>query len=381
MKTNEIKINKILIYIILILICFRMTLLYNYNLFYKMLSICVCCSFVLVWLNRDKINLENIKKNYLIIIYCIIRIISIIINDEKILNIKSFIYEVFFLIIVTEIFNNKNDTIINVAKIAIILNVILNIVSVMYQYIIQRDFSRELFGVYTNPNGLANYTMISMIMYITLLIKERKKLESCIYLIFSLIIILLSESRTPILCLGIYVVIAIVLKKKILSLQVVKNTFMIALNLILISILFIVYLNKFNIYPTEFEKKINDITTNRYYLWKYSILSLEKQPIFGIGQAQIGEYRKECVNEELIDSIVVDKSRVKILGSNNNHNGYIQLLVSDGYLCFFVFMVILWKKIKKIDEKNFLIISTILISNLFENEFILSTSISIFILR
>jgi len=164
-----------------------------------------------------------------------------------------------------------------------------------------------------------------------------------------------------------------------IDIKKIKSIFNILLIGSLMCIIATSYLNKNNIYPTKFEVSINDITTNRYYLWKYSIFSLEKNPIFGIGQNNIGKYRRDCVNEEVIQSLD-SVSRKERLSQNNNHNGYLQLLVAKGYISLIIFMVIVFKNIKELNNNIFFVVATILLINLFENELILTQSIYIFTL-
>lgn len=371
--------NRVLLYFICFLFCLRLTILYNCKVIYNLLPITVVFSFILVAINYKKFNKEWLKSNLLIVIYLIWCFLLVFANSYIISNLKTFVYETFFLIVVLFLFKKQSKDSIKVMKMIVITNLILNIISVLYQYGIQCNFKRELYGVYTNPNGTANFTVLSLIIYFTVMLKKENKLYNIIYTLFSIVIILLSKSRTPVVVLILYVIARILLHKKIFNLDRIKFIFNV---LIIGSILFIIgisYINKNNVYPTKFEQKINDLTTNRYYLWKYSILSLEKSPILGIGESNIGEYRWKQVNREVINSID-SQSRIYRLSMNNNHNGYLQLLIANGYIAFVIFMLILLKKIKKINNDNFYIIATVLVINLFENELILTQSIYIFIL-
>lgn len=100
----------------------------------------------------------------------------------------------------------------------------------------------------------------------------------------------------------------------------------------IIIIIFTSYINKNNVYSTNFEILLNNLTINRYYLWKYSIILLEKNEILGIGN-NIRKYRRLRVNENVIQSVQA-QCRIDRLAMNNNHNGYLQLLLGNGWICF-----------------------------------------------
>ena len=63
---------------------------------------------------------------------------------------------------------------------------------------------------------------------------------------------------------------------------------------------------------------------------------MEENPILGIGENNIGIKRYLKINQSTIGDIE-SPSRISKLKQNDTHNGYIQLLVSNGILCFVLF--------------------------------------------
>lgn len=376
-------INKKLTLFFTYLVCFllflKFTLIDNISFFHLLLPISVCFSFVLIILNYKKFNSKWLIDNYILLFYFLIRIISIFLNKGSFLNFKTLVYEIFFLIIVNFLFDKNKKTYKGFSKMIIVLNLVFNVVSIIYQYIVQRDFSRELFGIYTNPNGMAILTIISLMLYINLREKSSLKRFDYFYLLFSTLIIFLSESRTIIIAVIFYIVIKLLLEKKIIELDIIRKFLGFMLIFCLMIIIVFSYINKNNYVPSNLENEINDVTTNRYFLWKYSIFSLERNPIYGIGENNIGEYRYFEIPYmffKTIDSV----SRKERLLLNNNHNGYLQLLVGNGIICFIIFFSFIYKEISKLSEDMFSFVAVLLLINMFENELIVTQSLVIFLL-
>lgn len=370
------KINQIILYLICIMLSITVTNWRINNIVDNILIITCVVSTIAVVLYLKNWNLKKyVRENWLIVVYALIRIISIVILDNKTENLKTFIYEMYFLFVIQQFYNCNREKAEIPMLIVIIMNLIFNIVT----------FGGFLLGVdnylnivYSNTNPMGSMTCLCLLLFITFFYKKSNKIVAIIYFIFSLIIMYLADSRTPLLMIFAYIMMNLIIKYKWLSAEKLKKGFMYLLNVFLVAIICFSYFNKDNKIPTDLETKMYDFTTNRYYLWKYSIISLEDNPITGVGNSQIGEKRFAKVPVTMNEYFT--PSRFNRLYSNNNHNGYFQLLAANGYIAYIVFMLWLYGRVKKLDIKNFYIVSSILILNLFENLLIMSPSIHVFLL-
>lgn len=370
------KINQKLIYIMCIVFSLTVTNLRN-NPVIDGIIIGVCAFTTLISIIYfRKWNIKKyVKENWLIVIYLIIRVISIILLNNKLDNIKTFLYEIYFLIIVQQFYNNDKANSNTPITILIIINFIFNFVT--FICFIFQIYNYETI-IYSNTNQMASMSCICLLLYLTFLKKTKKKILSIAYIIFSLIILVIADSRTPILMILAYILMNLITKFKLLSENALKRTFMILLNAFIIVVIIFSIVNKKNQVPSKLETFMYEITTARYYLWKYSIISLEESPLTGIETSEIGDKRFKNLPVTMYEYIT--PSRMTFMHLNNNHNGFIQLLVSDGYIIYIIFMLWLYKNVMKLEMEKFYIVSSILILNLFENLFILAPSIQVFLL-
>lgn len=373
MKKN---VSYIFSYIISFIIAIRMTVLVNINIISKIISLFFLISSVVLIYGARKINKNKfLKENFLIVIYIGIRFFSILVLSEKIFNLKTLFYEIYFLIIIFCLLKRGRDNKKNVLLILIIFNIYFNILTIIIGVLGNKEY---LTTVYGNTNTIGNYTCLCILIYVTFFSRKIKKSINYIYIIFSTLMILLSQSRTPIIIIGFYIFSRLIIRSRIIKPNQFKETFMCSLNVFILSVILFSYSTKFLDNPSVLELKLNDFTTNRYYLWKYSIISLEKSPVVGIGENNIGEKRFKEVPEKRLKGLVL--SRYIRLSMNNNHNGYIQLLSANGYIAYMIFMYWLYKKCLNVSMSKFYIISAILILNIFETQLIMSANIGGFLL-
>lgn len=371
-----IKLNQIILYIMCIMLSLTVTNWRINNIVDSILIITCVVSTITVVLYLKNWNLKKyVKENWLIVLYAFIRIISILILDNKTENLKTFIYEIYFLFVIQQFYNCNREKAELPMLIIIIMDLIFNMIT----------FGGFLLGVdnylniiYSNTNPMGSMTCLCWFLFINFFYKKSNKIVAIIYSIFSLIIMYLADSRTPLLMIFAYIIMNLIIKYKWLSVERLKKCFMYLLNIFLVAIICFSYFNKDNKMPTDIETKMYDFTTNRYYLWKYSVISLEDKPLTGVGSSQIGEKRFAKVPVTMYEYFT--PSRFNRLYSNNNHNGYFQLLSANGYIAYIVFMLWLYNRVKRLDIKNFYIVSSVLILNLFENLLIMSPSIHVFLL-
>lgn len=370
------KINKISLYIIGIVITLRYTHL-SETIFFDALCIFLFAltgivNTLLFWKEIDK--KEWIKNNIFIVLYFALNMISIFFLDHKILLGKELIFEIYFVILVYTIYLKDRKCLQNLFFILIFLNGLLNWFVFLLKICRVEDYH---FLIYTNPNGMGGITCICLIIFLQFFRNKTNKVVSIGYVIYSFVILLISEARSPIIMLIVYFLQIFILKYKIFSVEKLKKYYISAINLFLLIIIIFSNMMYYNIVPSTLENILNELSTNRYNLWKYTILSINKQPITGVGDSNIGEKRFDEIPKTMMHFI--RGSRAIIVKRNNSHNGYIQLMATHGYLAYILFMLWFYQKTKKVSIKEFLIISSILTLNLFENEFMTSNNIHIFL--
>lgn len=124
---------------------------------------------------------------------------------------------------------------------------------------------------------------------------------------------------------------------------------------------------------TEYERLVNSISTSRYTVWKECIITQKDDMLFGKGNLHLEqEARKELVAD--IDQEYywryVEASRL------GPHNGYIGMISAAGWIGFALFAAILLQRIKRAEhlEKGswYLMLIFIFVINCFESLFILN---------
>ena len=371
------KINKISLYIIAVIIILRYTYLTEIATFDVLSIVLFALSGVVnVLLFWNEIDIRKwVKNNIFIVVYFILNILSLLFLEHKILLGKELIYEVYFVILVYEIYRKDKEYLKNLFLILILCNSLMNWFVFLLKICGVDEYN---FLIYTNPNAMGGFTCICLLIFLQFFRKKVNKIVVIGYVIFSVVMLLISESRSPLIMLSVYFLQVIILKYKIFSIQKLKKYYVGAIQLFLLGIIVFSNMMYQNIVPSTLENLVNEFSTNRYNLWKYTILSVNKQPITGVGEANIGEKRFEELPKIMLNFI--KGKRAEMMQKNNCHNGFIQIMASHGYLAYVLFMIWFYQRVKKVSMKQFLIISSILALNLFENQFMTSNNISIFLL-
>ncbi|MBS5938023.1 O-antigen ligase family protein [Clostridium sp.] len=380
------------------------------------------------------------KYKFFLILYMIIFSIGIILNikNNPVDNIKTFVYTGFFLFVLYSYDSNKEVVTVqkeikNINNIVIFISSITSFVAIiMFVFLIEFTFndipqgfvypkSPALWGLYANPNSGGMVATLSIILTIVNIylckLYESQKLSMAkkSYYIFNIIIqwlyLILCNSRGAVVSLLSVIMFLIFIKsynKFITKLNLLK-TLIISLIICCIAmfgynISISVSKNILSYIPTfvenikedntnsgqsgnneitlEREIKNGHISTGRAEIWSYGLNTLKFSPLFGHGPGNIG-----LAKQKLYPS---DTSKYVI--TNNMHNGYIQILLSNGVLgllFFGVFMLLiakdslvaLFNSKMNIDrtEKIYLIlilspILAIAVNGMFENVILLTQS-------
>lgn len=307
-------------------------------------------------------------------LYILCILITLVLN-YNISTLKGTAYQLFYLIIIflisqkyltKEIYNNITRIIISFTFILVTI------------FFIQYSTYRENI-LFRNING--GSLLVALSIMILILKKPSKKnwyFANCLCLVYFIIFMAIAYSRTSILAL--VLIIFFYILRKLLNIKYMK------IILLLLTILILIFVvNDFISKPgienriTDLELTINNILSNRLYLWKYSIANLDGHWLFGIGADLSGK-----IIEKMPTSILNRLSIAQryILSRTNVHNGFIQILVENGLIAFFVMIIFLYRSIKKMKINNEFkyMILLIIVMNLCENTLILSNSIVVLVL-
>lgn len=340
---------------------------------------------------KDKTYYKS-RYSKILIIYMIIFFISILINYKTNLigNIKTFAYTGFFLFIV---YSYKKDfdkrsiqkELYNINSIIIIVSSIVSFASILtFVFFIQFTYndipqgfvypnSPALWGFYGNPNSGGMVSVISIIattfnIYLCKVLEyKNSSVTKKIYYYFNIIVqflyLTLCNSRGAVVSLLAFIIFAsfylsfIFFKEN----KKISNVKSIIIALLLSCIIFLIYnftiptLKKGLSYiPKTVDKLINSensnvgiietegdgevieldrniesghVSTGRAEIWTYGLNTLKLNPLFGHGPDNIGLAKQKIYPN--------DKSRYMV--TNNMHNGYLQILLSNGILGFIAF--------------------------------------------
>lgn len=390
-----------------------------------------------------KTCLKSRYKTFLLI-YMVIFVVSILINfkNNPIDNIKTFVYTGFFLFVLYSYDSFNNDKIkikselININNIVIFISSITGLIAlIMFVFLIQFTFKEvpqgfiypktpALWGLYGNPNSGGMVATLSIILtYINLSlykINYKKSISKfrISYYVINIIIqwlyLVLCNSRGAVLSL-IASILFITYYKLYNKLAIKYNLFKSIVISLIVSIIVLIacsasisisksvlaYIPKYvesinsnNVNNTEGiikedeeitldrEFKSGHISTGRAEIWSYGLNTLKFSPLFGHGPGNIGLAKQQLYPNDTSKYIV----------TNNMHNGYIQILLSNGilgvasFLLFFIFIAkdslkaILSLKLT-ISKENREIIALILapivaisVNGIFENVILLTQS-------
>ncbi|VYU31527.1 hypothetical protein [Clostridium tertium] len=380
------------------------------------------------------------RHKFFLLLYMIVFAIGIIINikNNPVDNIKTFVYTGFFLFILYSYDSNKEiitaqKEIRNINNIVIFISSITSFIAIiMFIFLIEFTFndipqgfvypdSPALWGLYGNPNSGGMIATLSIILtavniYIYKMY-DLKKISSArkYYYIFNIIIqwlyLVLCNSRGATVSLLASILFIIFLKsynKFINKLSIFKT---LVISILICFVILIGYnlsvslsRNILSYIPTFVESikdnnentgtptdteitldreiKSGHLSTGRAEIWSYGLNTLKFNPLFGHGPGNIGLAKQKLYPNDTSKYVI----------TNNMHNGYIQILLSNGILgmlFFGIFMVMIAKDSiiaifnTRIDidsnKKTFIIllltpIIAIAINGMFENVILLTQS-------
>ncbi|EEH96871.1 hypothetical protein CSBG_00497 [Clostridium sp. 7_2_43FAA] len=357
------------------------------------------------------------KSRYskILIVYMIMFFIGILINYKNNLigNIKTFAYTGFFLFVV---YSYKNDfeerytqkELYNINSIIIIISSIVSFASLLtFIFFIQFTYnnvpqgfvypnSPALWGFYGNPNSGGMVAVISIIattfnIYLYKSLKDKnsslaRKIYYYLNIIVQFLYLILCNSRGAVISLLAFIIFAsfyllFIFFKEDKKMANIKS---IIISLLLTCIISFVYTTSIPSLkkglahiPKTIDKLINSeksnvgvietesndevieldrniesghVSTGRVEIWTYGLNTLKLNPLFGHGPDNIGLAKQKIYPN--------DKSRYMV--TNNMHNGYLQILLSNGILGFIAFSLFIILIVK---DTLFSLFSTKIISD------------------
>ncbi|WP_352417112.1 O-antigen ligase family protein [Clostridium tertium] len=357
------------------------------------------------------------KSRYskILIVYMIIFFIGILINYKNNLigNIKTFAYTGFFLFVVYSYKNafEKRSTqkeLYNINSIIIIISSIVSFASLLtFIFFIQFTYnnvpqgfvypnSPALWGFYGNPNSGGMVAVISIIattfnIYLYKSLKDKnsslaRKIYYYLNIIVQFLYLILCNSRGAVISLLAFIIFAsfyllFIFFKEDKKMANIKS---IIISLLLTCIISFVYTTSIPSLkkglahiPKTIDKLINSeksnvgvietesndevieldrniesghVSTGRVEIWTYGLNTLKLNPLFGHGPDNIGLAKQKIYPN--------DKSRYMV--TNNMHNGYLQILLSNGILGFIAFSLFIILIVK---DTLFSLFSTKIISD------------------
>lgn len=337
--------------------------------------------------------LDIVKENILFILYFLVRFITFVYYDYDIVILRSIFMEFFCLVIVSNYLIMDTKTPYQIFEIFIVFVCAANLASILIPTIyaipellesgsnlvsnLSALYSKSTIFVNINTNGVL--TGLSLV-FGHLFVKERDKwwlyVLYILYAIVAVTYLLLIECRSA--QMGIFVAFVaylfVKLTKNIKPRDCVIGFFF--LSFVYVLVMFCTaYANPAN-KLTPFEQRWNKVSTNRYTLSKYAIKSMDGKWLTGVGAANYvssnrWEWIKSHKEESGINTKLITKGRTESLSQRFCHNMYLDYLISNGILCFILFILIMIKKISRISphgmRKYYLSLIYIMAIGLFEN--------------
>ncbi|MGK0469396.1 MAG: O-antigen ligase [Clostridium sp.] len=331
-------------------------------------------------------NCTKSRYSKFLIIYMVLFLISIIINNNANLigNLKTFGYTgllLFVLYSYTKDLSEKTmqSELYNINTIIIIISSIIAFASLItFIFLIQFTYMDTpqgfvyprhpaLWGFYSNPNSGGMVAVVSLIVtffniYLcnklhVKVLSKRKKYYYYSNILAQWLCLILSNSRGVLVSLEAFVLFSSfylffnILKEKkkfdkfkriIISLLLTVFIFLTFNLTVSASKLGLAYIPNsiqriFNSEQFEIDNNSlvlerdiveGDVTSGRMEIWKYGLITLKLNPLFGQGPKNIA----------LAKHRLYPNNTTFYITTNNMHNGYIQILLSNGILAFIAFM-------------------------------------------
>ena len=332
-----------------------------------------------------------IKSNVLVVVYFIIRLISLWQSGFDYSVIRTIFFEMFFLIgicgVTISAVNRRNfyirfflwfELIISLLCVLIFF-VMPHLSSDMQEFVAastyyEKSATASLFSNVNTAGIMAGFSIVlSIAIYKKNILPGKFVMVFGLYNIFALIFFGARSAD-----IGIIVVLLFVGIKYISKSGNLKRFTIIALCLMVLTLIPIYgmigyYESKQTLSYESIEGKLSLLSSGRYIIWKESFLIQQDSLIFGKGSLKL----EQEARKELVDNIKpTSSSRFYAATELGPHNGYIGMISGAGWLGFLVFIAILIQRIrrsKSLESGNwYLFLIFFFAINCFESLFILN---------
>lgn len=355
----------------------------------------LACLLLIEWFRLDKDNkIKWIKRHALVFVYFAIRVVTFVSIGFQYTMLRSVFFEVIYLFVLTELVLSYNLCKRILVKGFILINFILNIITIFMYHYTGHYYYRDIFlfdwiyeisvkytdilggrfgSMYSNPNFMGMFTGLAIIIALNYIPKckdNKKKILLGLYFAFSIYCVWLSNCSNAYVALMTVAIAAIIVKKtSFFTKKSLTITCLICCVLATSCAYFIAAINDDSVGFTDFETKLDTLSTNRYAIWKDSYYSHQDEALLGCGNLTLEKRDRYQYNlDKGIDlGLDVNSSLVDYVGP---HNGYVGMLSCTGILGFIAYLAVVIKKI--LDSKSlnkgywYLAIIFILMINLFE---------------
>lgn len=333
-----------------------------------------------------------IKSNYIVIAYFIVRVISFIESGFDYSVLRTIFFEMFFLIGITKKTVGDErcgriylfifliiETIVCIgcmAVYAISIKANEGIISWLTEYTYYEQFNKTALLSNSNTAGIMAVFAIISIMILWKQITDKKiTILLLISLALNILFMFMAQSRSAEV--GLMAVAVFSLIKRFIKKPLKKQSVYIVLCGCLV-LVFCVYgytnikINEDQYNLDTIETSINDVSSNRYAIWKSCIIEQDNHFLFGAGNLAMEQSNRTEMfgfdgryTPEIIQGV-----------HYGPHSGYIGMISGTGWLGFALFTLILVQRIRRAEILNkgnwYLAIIFILVINLFESLFILN---------
>lgn len=333
-----------------------------------------------------------INDNKLIIIYFIIRAISLWQSGFDYSVLRTIFFELFFLVGIKHVISQDKKSkkfylysflIIELAMTGmslLIYYMMPHLGTTLQQIIVEHTYYLKFSqaAMFSNVNTAGIMAGCAIVATIVLYRQHRynNKLLMLygVYNLFSLIVFGCRSAELAI----IVVAVVFIFKKifKSISNRKIVLAVLVIMILSLVPIYGIVLYNESNgeFTYTEFENKINTVSSARYCIWKECVITQTDKTLFGYGNLKLEQEARVDLMKQY-EAVGVDY-RYFITTDLGPHNGYIGMISGTGWLGFIAFMAILMQRIRRSKNLNkndwYLLLVFIFVINCFESLFILN---------
>lgn len=354
-----------------------------------------------------------LKRNILVFVYFAFRLITFIYIGMQYTMIRSVLFEILYLLVLTEILIDNAFVRQTIFKLFIAINVILNLINTFFhlyceplrasgitdntiynfalKYTYMEKFSFEtICSMYSNPNQMGVMTGLALLISLTYLKKKMSNKAKVLYVIyvgFSLYALYLSRCNSAqIALLAAVLAFAAVKLVRVISPKMIAYACLASCLIVTGGILgFVASHGDLHTSYTEKQWEIDRFTSTRYTIWRncYFTHKTTDEVLLGNGNVAL----EKLDRAEYMHKIKVYKGGITLADMKQylgTHNGYIGMLYCTGALGALVFLVLLIKKMKESkalskDSKYYMAIVYMLVDNLLESFMVVNKSSPVFI--